>query len=41
LRVESRAGHGQGKPVSKLVEEMADELSFMFCELGVGLQRLP
>jgi prolyl oligopeptidase len=37
LRVESRAGHGQGKPVSKLVEEMADELSFMFCELGVAL----
>ena len=37
LRVESRAGHGQGKPVSKLVEETADELSFMFRELGVGL----
>lgn len=37
LRVESRAGHGQGKPVSKLVDETADELSFMFHELGVGL----
>jgi prolyl oligopeptidase len=37
LRVESRAGHGQGKPVSKLVDETTDELSFMFHELGVTL----
>jgi prolyl oligopeptidase len=37
LRVESRAGHGQGKPVSKLVEQLADELSFLFHELGVAL----
>jgi prolyl oligopeptidase len=37
LRVESRAGHGQGKPVSKLVDETADELSFLFHELGVAL----
>ncbi len=37
LRLESRAGHGQGKPVSKLVEGSAVELSFMFHELGVGL----
>jgi prolyl oligopeptidase len=37
LRVESRAGHGQGKPVSKLVEQVTDELSFMFHELGVSL----
>jgi prolyl oligopeptidase len=37
LRVESRAGHGQGKPVSKLVEQLTDELSFLFHELGVAL----
>jgi prolyl oligopeptidase len=37
LRVESRAGHGQGKPVSKLVDETTDEMSFLFHELGVGL----
>jgi prolyl oligopeptidase len=37
LRVESRAGHGQGKPVSKLAEEMTDELAFVFHELGVHL----
>ena len=34
LRVESRAGHGAGKPVAKLVEELADELAFLFHELG-------
>jgi prolyl oligopeptidase len=35
LRVESRAGHGAGKPVAKLVEEMSDELAFLFHELGL------
>jgi prolyl oligopeptidase len=35
LRVESRAGHGQGKPVAKLVEELGDELAFLFHELGM------
>jgi prolyl oligopeptidase len=34
LRVESRAGHGAGKPVAKLVEELADEMAFLFHELG-------
>ena len=37
LRVESRAGHGQGKPVSKLVDQLTDELGFLFQELGVAL----
>ena len=35
LRVESRAGHGAGKPVAKLVEELTDELTFLFQELGM------
>jgi prolyl oligopeptidase len=35
LRVESRAGHGAGKPVAKLVDELADEMAFLFRELGM------
>ena len=35
LRVESRAGHGAGKPVAKLVDELSDELAFLFHELGM------
>lgn len=37
LRVESKAGHGAGKPTSKVAEEMADELSFLLKELGASL----
>lgn len=33
LRVEKRAGHGAGKPVAKLVDELADEMAFLFHEL--------
>lgn len=34
LRVEERAGHGQGKPVSKLVIEEADVWTFLALKLG-------
>lgn len=37
LRVETKAGHGQGKPTAKLAEELTDELSFLLHELGVAL----
>jgi prolyl oligopeptidase len=30
VRIETSAGHGAGKPTSKLIEESADVLSFMF-----------
>ncbi|MBC7774086.1 MAG: S9 family peptidase [Phycisphaerae bacterium] len=30
IRIETSAGHGAGKPTSKLIEEAADVLSFMF-----------
>ena len=35
LRVEPRAGHGQGKPVGKQADEAADVLAFLFDQLGV------
>jgi prolyl oligopeptidase len=35
LRLETRAGHGAGKPVIKLVEELTDVYSFLFAELEV------
>jgi prolyl oligopeptidase len=34
IRVETKAGHGAGKPVTKLADELADELAFLFKELG-------
>jgi prolyl oligopeptidase len=36
LRVESAAGHGQGKPRSKQLEEATDVWSFLFWQLGVA-----
>jgi prolyl oligopeptidase len=35
LRLETEAGHGAGKPVSKLVEELTDSWTFVVNELGV------
>ncbi|HKU26129.1 MAG TPA: prolyl oligopeptidase family serine peptidase [Candidatus Sulfotelmatobacter sp.] len=35
LRIESRAGHGAGKPVTKQIEEFTDLYSFLFWQLGV------
>ncbi|MBW3579568.1 MAG: prolyl oligopeptidase family serine peptidase [Actinobacteria bacterium] len=35
LRVEERAGHGQGKPVGKQADETADVLAFLFDQLGI------
>jgi len=34
LREETRAGHGQGKPVSKQADELADVLGFLSWQLG-------
>ncbi len=35
VRIERKAGHGAGKPVSKRVEEYADVYSFMMWKLGM------
>jgi prolyl oligopeptidase len=37
LRLESRAGHGAGKPISKVLDELTDTWTFVFSELGVEL----
>jgi prolyl oligopeptidase len=37
LRVDSKAGHGVGKPIMKLVEDAVDVWSFLFWQLGVKL----
>ena len=36
LRLETQAGHGAGKPVSKLIDELTDSWTFVFKELGLG-----
>jgi len=35
LRIESKAGHGAGKPVTKQIEESTDVYAFLFWQLGV------
>lgn len=35
LRIETRAGHGVGKPVTKQIEEFTDIYSFLFWQLGM------
>ncbi|MGA9507392.1 MAG: prolyl oligopeptidase family serine peptidase [Candidatus Sulfotelmatobacter sp.] len=35
LRIEAKAGHGAGKPVTKQIEEFTDVYSFLFWQLGV------
>ena len=35
IRVETKAGHGSGKPTSKYIEEVADQWSFMFYNMGI------
>jgi len=36
LRVDTKSGHGAGKPTSKLIEEAADKLAFLVKELGLS-----
>lgn len=35
IRIESKAGHGAGKPTSKIIEEVADLYGFFFFNVGV------
>jgi prolyl oligopeptidase len=35
IRIETKAGHGAGKPTAKQIEELADELAFLVKTLGI------
>lgn len=35
IRIETDAGHGAGKPISKVIEEQADIWAFTFYEMGI------
>jgi prolyl oligopeptidase len=35
LRIEAKAGHGAGKPVTKQIEELTDVYAFLFWQVGV------
>ncbi|MDG1779967.1 MAG: prolyl oligopeptidase family serine peptidase [Flavobacteriales bacterium] len=35
IRIEEKAGHGAGKPTSKVIDEQADKWAFMFMNMGV------
>jgi prolyl oligopeptidase len=41
IRIESKAGHGAGKPTSKIIEEAADIWSFVMVNLGMKVPVLP
>jgi prolyl oligopeptidase len=37
IRIETRAGHGAGKPTTKIIEEIADSWAFLVKNLGMKL----
>jgi len=39
IRIETRAGHGSGKPTDKLIEEYSDIYAFMADATGLELQK--
>ena len=41
LSVESKAGHGAGKPLTKVIAELVDQWSFLFAQLGISYEEKP
>jgi prolyl oligopeptidase len=41
IRIETKAGHGAGKPTTKLIEEAADKWAFLVRTLGIPSVELP
>ncbi len=39
IRVQTKAGHGAGKPTSKIIEEEADRWAFLVKNLGIQMKR--
>ncbi|MEZ6040867.1 MAG: prolyl oligopeptidase family serine peptidase [Planctomycetaceae bacterium] len=39
IRIETRAGHGAGKPTAKIIEEAADQWAFLVKTLGMDLAK--
>ena len=35
IRIETRAGHGAGKPTTKIIEEVSDQWAFLVKSLGM------
>ena len=38
IRIETKAGHGAGKPTSKIIEELADEWAFLVLSLNIDAE---
>jgi prolyl oligopeptidase len=41
IRIETRAGHGAGKPITKSIEELTDEFAFLVANLGMNANPFP
>ncbi|HXI13020.1 MAG TPA: prolyl oligopeptidase family serine peptidase [Thermoanaerobaculia bacterium] len=39
IRIETRAGHGAGKPITKTIEEIADQWAFLVANLGLQMPK--